>query len=140
MARRAFCFWEGRITESNHWGTGRPEPRCYGALERRKEEGDADLRQPAELDRPGYPKVEGDYQAGQGVPRQGGEDEGNGGSRAKDSSGDKIRPDGGGAGVKEEVMNEPTMETLARRVDKVERENRWLKVAGRSRTVKRASR
>ena len=55
-------------------------------------------------------------------------------------SGDKIRPDGGGAGVKEEVMNEPTMETLARRVDKVERENRWLKVAGRSRTVKRASR
>ena len=27
-------------------------------------------------------------------------------------------------------MNEPTMETLARRLDKVERENRWLKLAG----------
>ena len=27
-------------------------------------------------------------------------------------------------------MNEPTMETLARRLDKVERENRWLKRAG----------
>ncbi len=37
-------------------------------------------------------------------------------------------------------MNEPTMETLTRRLDRVERENRWLKLAGRSRTVKRASR
>ena len=46
---------------------------------------------------------------------------GNGSSRAKDSSGDKIRPNGGDAGVKEEVMNEPTMETLARRLDRVER-------------------
>ncbi len=27
-------------------------------------------------------------------------------------------------------MNEPTMETLARRLDRVERENRWLKQAG----------
>ena len=27
-------------------------------------------------------------------------------------------------------MNEPTMETLAQRLDKVERENRWLKQAG----------
>jgi len=27
-------------------------------------------------------------------------------------------------------MNEPTMETLARRLDMVERENRWLKQAG----------
>ncbi len=32
--------------------------------------------------------------------------------------------------AKEKVMNEPTMETLARRLDKVERENRWLKRAG----------
>jgi len=39
-----------------------------------------------------------------------------------------------------EAMTEPTMETLARRLDRVERENRWLKMAGRSRTVKRASR
>jgi len=30
---------------------------------RRKEESDADLRQPAELDRPGYQKGEGDDQA-----------------------------------------------------------------------------
>jgi len=37
-------------------------------------------------------------------------------------------------------MKEPTMETLARRLDKVERENRWLKRAGRSRTAKRGSR
>ncbi len=37
-------------------------------------------------------------------------------------------------------MNEPTMETLAGRLDRVERENRRLKMAGRSRTVKRASR
>ncbi len=29
-----------------------------------------------------------------------------------------------------EAMTEPTMETLARRLDKVERENRWLKQAG----------
>jgi len=43
-------------------------------------------------------------------------------SRAKEGSGDKIRPDGGGEGVKEEVMNEPTMETLARRLDRVGRE------------------
>jgi len=27
-------------------------------------------------------------------------------------------------------MNNPTMETLARRLDRVERENRWLKQAG----------
>jgi len=27
-------------------------------------------------------------------------------------------------------MNEPTMETLTRRLDRVERENRWLKRAG----------
>ncbi len=31
---------------------------------------------------------------------------------------------------KETVMNEPTIETLARRLDRVERENRWLKRAG----------
>jgi len=37
-------------------------------------------------------------------------------------------------------MNEPTMETLARRLDRVERENRRLKMAGRSRTAKRGSR
>ena len=28
-------------------------------------------------------------------------------------------------------MAEPTMETLARRLDQVERENRWLKRAGK---------
>jgi len=27
-------------------------------------------------------------------------------------------------------MNEPTIETLARRLERVERENRWLKQAG----------
>ena len=32
--------------------------------------------------------------------------------------------------AKEEAMNEPTMETLARRLDRVERENRRLKLAG----------
>jgi len=37
-------------------------------------------------------------------------------------------------------MNEPTMETLALRLDRVERENRRIKRAGRSRTVKRGSR
>ena len=29
-----------------------------------------------------------------------------------------------------EIMNEPTIETLARRLDRVERENRWLKMVG----------
>jgi len=28
------------------------------------------------------------------------------------------------------MMDQPTMETLAGRLDRVERENRWLKVAG----------
>jgi hypothetical protein len=37
-------------------------------------------------------------------------------------------------------MNEPTMETLVRRLDRVERENRRIKRAGRSRTAKRDSR
>jgi len=41
---------------------------------------------------------------------------------------------------KEVAMVELEIETLAGRLDRVERENRWLKVAGRSRTVKRASR
>ena len=30
----------------------------------------------------------------------------------------------------DDAMNDPTIETLARRLDKVERENRWLKRAG----------
>ncbi len=42
--------------------------------------------------------------------------------------------------MREVVMNEATMETLAGRLDRVERENRWLKRAGRSRTAKRDSR
>ncbi len=33
--------------------------------------------------------------------------------------------------AKEEAMNEPTMETLARRLDRVERENRRFKRAGK---------
>jgi hypothetical protein len=37
-------------------------------------------------------------------------------------------------------MNEPTMETLARRLDRVERENRRIKRAGRSRTANPGSR
>ncbi len=32
--------------------------------------------------------------------------------------------------AKEEVITEPKMETLTRRLDRVERENRWLKQAG----------
>ncbi len=32
--------------------------------------------------------------------------------------------------IRREAMTEPTMETLARRVDRVERENRWLKLGG----------
>ncbi len=37
-------------------------------------------------------------------------------------------------------MAEPTMETLARRLERLERDNRRLKMAGRSRTAKRGSR
>jgi len=37
-------------------------------------------------------------------------------------------------------MNEPTIETLARRLDRVERENRRLKMARRSRTANPGSR
>ena len=33
--------------------------------------------------------------------------------------------------AKEEVMNEPTMESLVQRLDRVERENWWLKRAGK---------
>jgi hypothetical protein len=31
----------------------------------------------------------------------------------------------------DDAMNDPTMETLTRRLDKVEWENRWLKRAGK---------
>ncbi len=41
---------------------------------------------------------------------------------------------------KEEAMVELEIETLARRLDRVERENRRIKRAGRSRIVKRGSR
>ncbi len=41
---------------------------------------------------------------------------------------------------KEEAMVELEIETLARRLERVERENRRLKRAGRSRRVKRGSR
>ncbi len=37
-------------------------------------------------------------------------------------------------------MNELTNDTLAQRLDRAERENRRIKRAGRSRTVKRGSR
>ncbi len=41
---------------------------------------------------------------------------------------------------KEDAMVELKIETLARRLDRVERENRRIKRAGRSRTVKRGAR